>query len=188
MTIGTPTAVVMDGRDAMLAVGMNGEPLPLEHGFPVRMLVPGLYGYVSATKWITEIELTDWDFDAYWIQRTWSKEGPINTQSRIDTVSEGENLSPGRVGIGGIAWAPHRGIEGVEVSTDGGQSWNDATLASQLDIDTWRQYIYYWEARAGSYTLQVRATDATGKTQTPRETPPHPSGATGYHTVGVTVA
>ena len=187
-TTGFRTEIALDGREALVAFGLNGSELPLKHGYPVRLVVPGLYGYISATKWITEIELTDWDFDAYWIQRTWAKEGPVKTQSRIDTVSDGERLSPGKVPVGGVAWAPHRGIERVEVSTDGGETWNRARLASQLGIDTWRQYVYDWDARPGQHTLQVRATDGTGETQTARETPPHPSGATGYHTVSVTVA
>jgi DMSO/TMAO reductase YedYZ molybdopterin-dependent catalytic subunit len=187
-TTGFRTEIALDGREALVAFGLNGSELPLKHGYPVRLVVPGLYGYVSATKWITEIDLTNWDFDAYWIQRTWAKEGPIKTQSRIDTVQDGERLSPGRIPIGGIAWAPHRGIERVEVSADGGKSWNNARLARQLDIDTWRQYVYEWEAKPGEYTLQVRATDGEGETQTAKRTPPHPSGATGYHTVSVTVA
>ena len=116
-TIGTPTAVAMDGRDAMLAVSMNGEPLPLEHGFPVRMVVPGLYGYVSATKWLVELELTTLDaYDAYWIQRGWAKEAPVKTQSRIDTPADGARLAAGRVAVAGVAWAQHRGIERVEVA------------------------------------------------------------------------
>jgi DMSO/TMAO reductase YedYZ molybdopterin-dependent catalytic subunit len=189
-TTGFRTQIALDGREALVAFGLNDSELPLKHGYPVRLVVPGLYGYVSATKWITEIELTDWDFDAYWIQRTWSKEGPIKTQSRIDTVTDGEQLSVGRIPIGGVAWAPQRGIEGVEVSTDGGASWNEARLAANLDeVDTWRQYLYEWEAsKAGEYTLQVRATDGTGETQTAEETRSHPSGASGYHTIGVTVA
>jgi DMSO/TMAO reductase YedYZ molybdopterin-dependent catalytic subunit len=187
-TTGFRTEIALDGREALVAFGLNGSELPLKHGYPVRLVVPGLYGYISATKWITEIELTDWDFDAYWIQRTWSKEGPIKTQSRIDTVQDGAQLSPGRVPIGGIAWAPHRGIERVEVSTDGGETWNRARLARQLDVDTWRQYLYDWDAKPGQYTLKVRATDGEGETQTAKKTPPHPSGATGYHTVSVTVA
>jgi DMSO/TMAO reductase YedYZ molybdopterin-dependent catalytic subunit len=187
-TTGFRTEIALDGREALLAFGLNGSELPPKHGYPARLVVPGLYGYVSATKWITEIELADWDFDAYWIQRTWAKEGPIKTQSRIDTVKDGELLSPGTILIGGIAWAPHRGIERVEVSTDGGETWNEARLASQLDIDTWRQYVYDWDAKPGEYTLQVRATDGEGKTQTAKSTPPHPSGATGYHTLSVTVA
>jgi DMSO/TMAO reductase YedYZ molybdopterin-dependent catalytic subunit len=187
-TTGFRTEIALDGREALVAFGLNGSELPLKHGYPVRLVVPGLYGYVSATKWITEIELTDWDFDAYWIQRTWAKEGPIKTQSRIDTVTNGDSLSSGKVPIGGIAWAPHRGIERVEVSTDGGETWNEARLAAQLDMDAWRHYVYDWDAKPGAYTLQVRATDGTGETQTAKKAPPHPSGATGYHTINVTIA
>jgi DMSO/TMAO reductase YedYZ molybdopterin-dependent catalytic subunit len=187
-TAGFQTDLALDGREALVAFGLNGSELPLDHGYPVRLVVPGLYGYVSATKWLTEIELTDWDFDAYWIQRSWSKEGPIQTQSRIDTVSDNDNLSAGNVQIGGVAWAPHRGIDRVEVSTDDGETWNDARLATQLALDTWRLYVYDWEAEPGKHTLKVRATDGEGETQTEKEAAPHPSGATGYHTVNVTVA
>jgi len=187
-TSGFRTELALDGREALVAFGLNDSELPVKHGYPVRLVVPGLYGYVSATKWITELELTDWNFDAYWIQRTWSKEGPIKTQSRIDTVKDGDKLSPGNNPIGGVAWAPHRGIERVEISTDGGETWNEARLATQLGIDTWRQYVYDWDARPGEYTLQARATDGEGETQTAKEAPPHPSGATGYHSIGVTVA
>jgi DMSO/TMAO reductase YedYZ molybdopterin-dependent catalytic subunit len=187
-TAGFPTETALDGREALVAFGLNGSELPLKHGYPVRLVVPGLYGYVSATKWLTEIELTDWDFEAYWIQRTWAKEGPIVTQSRIDTVEDRDTLTAGAVQIGGVAWAPHRGIDRVEVSTDDGETWNNAKLAAQLGIDTWRQYVYDWEAEPGEHTLKVRATDGDGKTQTESEAAPHPSGATGYHTIGVTVA
>jgi DMSO/TMAO reductase YedYZ molybdopterin-dependent catalytic subunit len=189
-TSGFKTELALDGREALVAFGLNDSELPLKHGYPVRLVVPGLYGYVSATKWLTEIELTSWDFDAYWIQRTWSKEGPVKTQSRIDTVRSGESLRAGGIPVGGVAWAPHRGISKVEVSTDGGETWSEARLASQLDPDSWRQYLYEWDANSasGPYTIQVRATDGEGVTQTARETPPHPSGATGYHTVEVTVA
>jgi DMSO/TMAO reductase YedYZ molybdopterin-dependent catalytic subunit len=186
-TAGFKTDIALDGRNALVAFGLNGSELPIKHGYPVRLVIPGLYGYVSATKWLTEIELTNWNFDAYWIQRTWSKEGPVKTQSRIDTVGDGDNLSAGKNPIGGIAWAPHRGIEKVEVSTDGGQTWNTASLAKQLAEDTWRQYIYDWNATPGDYTIQVRATDGNGETQTASEAPPHPSGATGYHTIDVSV-
>jgi DMSO/TMAO reductase YedYZ molybdopterin-dependent catalytic subunit len=186
-TAGFKTDIALDGRNALVAFGLNGSELPVKHGYPVRLVIPGLYGYVSATKWLTEIELTNWNFDAYWIQRTWSKEGPVKTQSRIDTIGDGDNLSSGKNPIGGIAWAPHRGIEKVEVSTNGGQTWNTANLAKQLAEDTWRQYVYDWDARPGDYTIQVRATDGNGETQTASETPPHPSGATGYHTMDVTV-
>src|SRR5829696_2785107 len=187
-TAGFKTDVALDGREALVAFGLNGDELPLKHGYPVRLVVPGLYGYVSATKWLTEIELTNWDFDAYWIQRTWSKEGPIKTQSRIDTVKNRDKVSSGTVRVGGVAWAPHRGIERVEVSTDDGETWTDAKLAVQLDADTWRQYVYDWETKPGNYTLKVRATDGEGETQTEDKTAPHPSGATGYHTVKLTVA
>ncbi|MEW6638281.1 MAG: sulfite oxidase [Actinomycetota bacterium] len=187
-TSGFKTELALDGREALLAFGLNGSELPLKHGYPVRLVVPGLYGYVSATKWLAELELKGWDFDAYWIQRSWSKRGPIKTQSRIDTISDGQILPAGKVPIGGVAWAPHRGISGVEVSTDGGESWNPARLARQLDVDTWRQYVYDWNATPGEYTLKVRATDGEGNTQTADESPPHPSGATGYHTVSVRVS
>jgi DMSO/TMAO reductase YedYZ molybdopterin-dependent catalytic subunit len=187
-TGGFKTELALDGRDALVAFGLNGSELPVKHGYPVRLVVPGVYGYVSATKWLTDIELTDWNFDAYWIQRTWAKEGPVKTQSRIDTVKDGQQLKPGKVPVGGVAWAPHRGIEKVEVSTDNGETWNEARLASQLDPDTWRQYLYEWDAKPGQYTLQVRATDGTGQTQPQRTAPPHPSGADGYHTMDVTVA
>jgi DMSO/TMAO reductase YedYZ molybdopterin-dependent catalytic subunit len=186
-TPGFRTDIALDGRNALVAFGLNGSELPVKHGYPVRLVIPGLYGYVSATKWLTEIELTNWNFDAYWIQRTWTKEGPIKTQSRIDTVQAGDNLPAGKNPIGGIAWAPHRGIEKVEVSTDGGETWNEARLAKQLAEDSWRQYVYDWNATPGDYVLQVRATDGTGETQTASEAPPHPSGATGYHTIDVSV-
>ena len=187
-TGGFKTEIAFDGREALVAFGMNGSELPVKHGFPVRLVVPGLYGYVSATKWLTEIELTNWDFDAYWIQRTWSKEGPVKTQSRIDTVKGKEKLSAGAVPVGGVAWAPHRGISRVEVSTDDGETWNEARLAEQLDEDTWRQYVYEWDAKPGDHTLKVRATDGDGQTQTNKKSPPHPGGATGYHTIDVSVA
>ena len=184
---GFPTQTALDGREALVAFGLNGSELPIKHGYPVRLVVPGLYGYVSATKWLTEIQLTDWAYDAYWVKRGWSKEGPIKTQSRIDTVRDGDNLSAGTIPVGGVAWAPHRGISRVEVSTDDGETWNDAQLAAQLDVDAWRQYVYEWEAQPGDYTLKVRATDGEGETQTEHRAPPHPSGATGYHTINVTV-
>lgn len=191
-TAGFKSDIAFDGREAILAFGMNGNELPVKHGYPVRLVVPGLYGYVSATKWLEEIELTDWNFDAYWIQRTWTKDGPVKTSSRIDTVSADSDLSAGTIPVGGVAWAPHRGISKVEVSTDGGDSWNDARLAAQLSEDTWRQYVYDWDAPSGEHTLQVRATDGEGETQTATERGPHGGGgndgATGYHTVNVAIA
>ena len=190
-TAGFKTDIALDGREALVAFGLNDSELPVKNGYPVRLVIPGLYGYVSATKWLTEIELTSWDFDAYWIQRTWTKEGPVKTQSRLDTVG-GKELQAGKIPVGGVAWAPHRGIDKVEVSTDNGDTWNEARLASQLHPDTWRQYVYDWDASPGSYTLQVRATDGEGVLQTPEERPPHGGGGTdgaqGYHTVEVTVA
>jgi DMSO/TMAO reductase YedYZ molybdopterin-dependent catalytic subunit len=186
-TIGTPTAVATDGRDAMLAVSMNGEPLPLEHGFPVRMVVPGLYGYVSATKWLVDLELTTLDaYDAYWIQRGWAKEAPIKTQSRIDTPADGAGLTRGRVAVAGVAWAQHRGIEGVEVMIDDG-GWQEAELGVDDTIDTWRQWVFRWDATPGSHTLAVRATDGDGETQTADRIAPFPDGATGHHMISVEV-
>ena len=186
-TIGTPTAVVMDGRDAMLAVSMNGEPLPLEHGFPVRMLVPGLYGYVSAMKWVVDLELTTLDaYDAYWIERGWAKEAPVKTQSRIDTPDSGAQLAPGPVAVAGVAWAQHRGIDRVEVRIDDG-AWEPAELGAEDTIDTWRQWVYRWDATPGSHALAVRATDGEGEAQTGEIVPPFPDGATGYHEILVDV-
>jgi DMSO/TMAO reductase YedYZ molybdopterin-dependent catalytic subunit len=186
-TCGTPTAVLRDGRDALLAIGMNGQPLPIEHGFPVRMVVPGLYGYVSACKWIYEIELTRFaDFDAYWVPRGWSQQAPIKTQSRIDTPRNGAKRAAGDVVVAGVAWAQHRGISKVEVQVDGGP-WAAATLAGTVSADTWRQWWYRWPATPGEHTLRVRATDATGQTQTSTPAPPPPNGATGWHTVRVSI-
>jgi DMSO/TMAO reductase YedYZ molybdopterin-dependent catalytic subunit len=187
-TVGTPTAVVMDGRDAMLAVAMNGEPLPLKHGFPVRMVVPGLYGYVSATKWLVEMELTTFDaFDAYWISRGWAKRAPIKTMSRIDTPRSSQDLRAGDIPIAGIAWAQHKGIASVEVRIDDGP-WQRAELRAEDTIDTWRQWVYRWKAARGDHTIVVRATDKTGYTQTAQERAPIPDGATGWHTIHVTVS
>jgi DMSO/TMAO reductase YedYZ molybdopterin-dependent catalytic subunit len=184
-TCGTPTAVLTDGRDALLAVGMNGEPLPTEHGFPVRMVVPGLYGYVSACKWITEIELSSFDdYDAYWIPRGWAQQAPIKTQSRIDTPRR--QADAGTVMVAGVAWAQHRGIERVEVQVDGGD-WQLARLADTVSADTWRQWSWQWEAASGEHQLAVRATDSTGETQPAEPAPPAPDGATGWHTIQVSV-
>ncbi|MEU7804172.1 molybdopterin-dependent oxidoreductase [Micromonospora arborensis] len=186
-TCGTPTAALRDGRDALLAVGMNGEPLPVEHGFPVRMVVPGLYGYVSACKWVTELELTRFaDFDAYWVPRGWSAQGPIKTQSRIDTPRRRNRLTTGPVTVAGVAWAQHRGIRQVEVRVDGGE-WQQAELAPTVSVDTWVQWSWRWDATPGEHRLQVRATDATGETQTERTQGVVPDGATGWHSVTVTV-
>jgi DMSO/TMAO reductase YedYZ molybdopterin-dependent catalytic subunit len=186
-TAGTPTAVLRDGRDAMLAIGMNGVPLPIEHGFPVRMLVPGLYGYVSATKWLAELELTRFaDFDAYWVRRGWAKQAPIKTQSRIDTPRNGATPVAGRLTVAGVAWAQHRGVSKVEVRVDDGP-WQPATLLPVPSVDTWVQWRFDWAATAGSHTLAVRATDGTGAVQPEERVTPFPDGATGWHTITVSV-
>jgi DMSO/TMAO reductase YedYZ molybdopterin-dependent catalytic subunit len=186
-TIGTPTAVVLDGRDAILAIAMNGEPLPLAHGFPVRMIVPGLYGYVSAMKWIVELELSTFDaFDAYWVQRGWAQQAPIKTQSRIDTPRSGATLRAGTVPVAGVAWAQHTGIDAVELRVDGG-SWTTAELSRQDTVDTWRQWVVRWDAAPGDHRLEVRAADRSGAVQPSQIAPPFPDGATGYHAITVQV-
>ncbi|MFI7277233.1 molybdopterin-dependent oxidoreductase [Streptomyces sp. NPDC049879] len=187
MTLGTPVEAVMDGRDALLAVGMNGEPLPFEHGFPVRMVVPGLYGYVSACKWIEDIELTTFaDFDAYWVRRDWAAQAPIRTQARIDTPRGFDGLAAGTVPVAGVAWAQHTGVDRVEVRVDDGP-WQDALLADEDTADTWRQWRWDWPALPGRHRIEVRATDRTGETQTPERSDPIPGGATGWHSVVVDV-
>ena len=177
-TAGTPTEIVMDGRDAMLAIAMNGEPLPARHGYPVRMVVPGLYGYVSATKWVTQIELTRWeDYDAYWIPRGWSKEGPIKTMSRVDTDRRG--ATPNDVIVGGVAWAVHRGISRVEVRSDGGE-WFEADLGGVPSDDTWKQWMVTLELEPGRHMVESRAYDGDGVPQTEETAPVAPNGAQGY--------
>ncbi|MFI6738049.1 molybdopterin-dependent oxidoreductase [Nonomuraea sp. NPDC050451] len=186
-TCGTPVDVIMDGRDALFAIAMNGEALPVAHGFPVRQVVPGLYGYVSATKWVVDIKVTRFDQDeAYWTPRGWAAKGPIKTQSRIDVPKSGDSLKAGRATIAGVAWAQHTGVDAVEVRVDQGQ-WRQARLAVVAGPDTWRQWSIDWDATAGEHTIQVRATDAAGRTQTEQEAPPAPDGATGWHTITVKV-
>ncbi len=187
-TVGTPTAIAMDGRDAMLAVGMNGQPLPIEHGFPVRMLVPGLYGYVSATKWLTDIELTTFAaYDSYWVQRGWDAKAPVETMARIDTPAGLSTVPAGNVAIGGVAWALHRGIDKVEVQVDEGP-FVPATLAAVDTLDTWRQWSYAWAATTGRHSITVRATDGMGMTQTESRADPFPNAATGWHSLVVNVS
>ncbi|MGH8926872.1 MAG: molybdopterin-dependent oxidoreductase, partial [Acidimicrobiia bacterium] len=183
-TVGFPIEAALDGREALLAVGMNGLALPIEHGFPARLVVSGLYGYVSATKWLSEIELTTWDgFDAYWVPRGWSKEAPIKTQSRIDTPVG--RMDSGERFIAGVAWAPHRGISKVEVQIDNGE-WTEAELSEPLSGDAWRQWRLSYDFVTGSHRIRVRATDGTGITQGEAPVPPAPNGAEGWHTVSVT--
>ena len=180
-------AALLDGREPLLCVGMNGEPLPLEHGFPARLVVPGLYGYVSATKWLRKIELNRWsDAEGYWIPLGWAREGPIKTESRIDVPRSGAKLDAGPTKIAGVAWAQHRGIAKVEVRVDDGE-WREATLSTEVSDDTWRQWSIDWDATSGKHTLQVRATDKTGLTQTEQVSRPAPDGATGYHTRRITI-
>ncbi|WP_406638580.1 molybdopterin-dependent oxidoreductase [Pseudarthrobacter quantipunctorum] len=186
-TAGTPLEVLGDGRDALLAVAMNGEPLPLEHGFPVRLVVPGLYGYVSATKWVTELKVTRFADDAaYWTPRGWSERGPIKTSSRIDVPRNGRPVKAGTVVFGGVAWAQHTGIGKVELRLNRGP-WQQAHLAEGISVDTWYQWKLGVELTEGQYEVQVRATDLAGQVQDERSRPVVPDGATGLHTIRVDV-
>ena len=188
-TAGTPIEALRDkNRDAILAVAMNGEALPLAHGFPVRMVVPGLYGYVSATKWLSEMKVTRFEDDfGYWTPRGWSELGPVKTSSRIDTPRNNRSIPPGTTAIAGMAWAQHTGIAGVEVRIDGGP-WAEARLADAISIDTWLQWVYEWDATAGDHTIEVRATDKSGFTQSETPVRVDPNGAEGWHTITVNVA
>ncbi|WP_306357679.1 MULTISPECIES: molybdopterin-dependent oxidoreductase [unclassified Nocardia] len=186
-TAGSPLSVLTDGRDALLAVGMNGEPLPVAHGYPARLVVPGLYGYVSATKWVTELEVTRFDrAQAYWTRRGWSARGPVKTGTRIDTPRSRSRLSPGRVVVAGVAWAQHRGIRAVEVRIDDGD-WQPARLAAEPSVDTWRQWVFEWDATPGDHTVTARATDGTGAVQTAERRDVVPDGATGHPSVTVRI-
>ena len=187
MTIGTPMAALFDGREPLLCVGMNGDPLPPEHGFPVRMLTPGLYGYVGACKWLGELEATTFaDVDAYWVERGWAPQGTVKTASRIDRPAPFAPLTPGAVPVAGVAWAQGRGIRAVEVRVDDG-GWQPATLLPVPSVDTWVQWRYDWPATPGSHSLSVRATDGTGAVQPEERVDPFPDGATGWHTITVSV-
>ena len=188
-TVTTPLEALTDGRDALLAFAMNGDPLPIEHGFPVRMVVPGLYGYVSATKWVVELNVTTFsDVTAYWTDRGWAPQAPIKTASRIDVPAESAQLSKGgTVAVAGVAWAQHRGISGVQVQIDDGD-WHDATLSGEVSADTWRQWVYQWDAtESGTHTLRCRAIDGNGEVQTDQVQDVMPDGATGWDSRQVTV-
>lgn len=187
-TAGFPTAwALANERESLVAVAMNGEPLPPNHGFPARLIVPGLFGYVSATKWLSEIELTMLDaFDAYWVPLGWSKEAPILTQSRIDVPSDGARVEAGTIPIAGVAWAPDRGIAGVEVQIDE-SGWEPAELSSPISDATWVQFVHRWDASPGDHLVRVRAIDGDGEVQTDQRTPPPPDGARGHHTITVIV-
>lgn len=187
-TVGFPTDwALAEGREPMIAVGMNGVPLPADHGFPARLIVPGLFGYVSATKWLASIELTtEAAVDGYWIPLGWAKYGPILTQSRIDVPAGGSNLPVGRVNLAGVAWAPDRGIAGVEVKIDAG-AWQAAEISQPISKATWVQWLLPWSAVAGPHSIEVRATDGTGTVQTSDTSDPAPDGARGHHRITVTV-
>ena len=190
-TAGFPTAWLHDAanpRDALIAVKMNDAPLPVEHGYPARLIVPGLYGYVSATKWLSELELTTLGaFDAYWVPRGWAKEAPILTQSRIDVPRDSSSLAAGKQAIAGVAWAPDRGVNAVEIAVDGGP-WQPAILATALNKATWVQWKFAWDATPGQHIIEVRATDGTGEVQTADRTPPDPDGARGHDRIAVSVS
>ncbi|MDH6242839.1 molybdopterin-dependent oxidoreductase [Mycobacterium sp. OTB74] len=187
-TAGTPVEALTDDRDSLLAVAMNGEPLPTEHGYPARLVVPGLYGYVSATKWLVDLELTRFDrAQAYWTGRGWSARGPIKTESRVDVPRDGAEVAPGPVTFGGVAWAQRRGVQAVEVRIDDGP-WQPAQLGANYSKDTWRLWSLPWQAQQpGTHRITVRATDGTGAVQTSEEADVMPDGATGWHTVSFTV-
>ncbi|BDZ50282.1 putative oxidoreductase [Frondihabitans sucicola] len=190
-TASTPLSVLQDpGTQALLAIGMNGEPLPIEHGFPVRMVVPGLYGYVSATKWVTSLHVTRFaDEKAYWTTRGYTARGPVKLESRIDTPSPGSTVAPGNDGtvpLAGVAWEPHTGIASVHVRIDSGQ-WREATLANSVSDDTWRQWVYRWPVTSGTHRVQVRATSKDGTTQPAKYVSPAPNGAEGWDEISVTV-
>jgi DMSO/TMAO reductase YedYZ molybdopterin-dependent catalytic subunit len=187
-TAGTPVEALTDGRDSLLAIAMNGVPLPVEHGYPARLVVPGLYGYVSATKWVTDLELTRFDrAQAYWTRLGWSARAQIKTESRIDVPRSGARVPVGPVTFGGVAWAQNRGVRAVEVRVDDGP-WQSAELGANYSNDTWRLWSYRWTATAGSHTMSVRATDNTGAVQTSEQAPVMPDGATGWHTVVFTAS
>jgi len=184
--IGTPMAALKDGRDALLAIGMNGKVLPREHGFPARLVVPGLYGFVSATKWVTKLTATTYAEDeSYWTKRDWATEAPIKISSRIDTPKPLSTIKPGRTAIGGVAWAQHNGIEGVEVRIDGGP-WQAATLGPDAGVDYWRQWYLPWDAPKGSHQLAVRAIGKDGTVQTAVRASSFPDGSSGIQEIVVT--
>ena len=182
-TCGTPLSAVTDDRGAMLAYAMNGDPLPIEHGFPVRTLVPGLYGYVSACKWVRQIEVTTFDsFSAYWTERGWSAQGPVKLASRIDVPGDGHHVKAGRVRVGGLAWQQDLGISAVQVQLDGG-GWQQATLARKDLKDSWRQWVATLDVSPGRHRLACRAVNDEGQVQTAVRADPVPNGASGWHTV-----
>ncbi|MEO7071262.1 MAG: molybdopterin-dependent oxidoreductase [Nostocoides sp.] len=185
MTISTPLAALTDGRDALIAVGMNGAPLPAAHGFPARLVTPGLYGFTGATKWVTKLTLSSYAaHSAYWTQRGWATDAPVLTEARIDVPHDGAKA--GQIAIGGVAWAMHRGVKGVEVQVDGGP-WQQATMGPDAGIDYWRQWYLPWDATHGKHTIVARATDDSGAVQTVSLADSYPSGATGWPTISISI-
>ncbi len=189
MTISTPLDLATDGRDAILAIGMNGEALPREHGFPARMVIPGLYGFISATKWVERLTLTTYaEQSAYWTDRDWATDAPIKISARIDTPQVGSQLEAGRTVVGGVAWAQQQGgVEKIEVQIDGG-GWQAATLGPQVNNDYWRQWFYEWDATSGSHTIAARVIDGDGDVQSAARANPFPEGSSGIQSLLVTVA
>jgi hypothetical protein len=187
-TVGFPTSWAMaPEREPMIAVGMNREPLPANHGFPARLIAPGLYGYVSATKWLSEIQLTTREaVDGYWVPLGWAKDGPILTQSRIDLPATGASVPAGVVQVGGVAWAPDRGVTAVQLRVDGG-AWQNAAISRPISKATWVQWVLPWTATPGQHSLEVEAIDGTGVVQTDQVTSPAPDGARGHHRITVSV-
>lgn len=186
-TISSPLGVFSDGRDAMVAIAMNGKPLPAVHGYPARLVTPGLYGFVGATKWLTRLTLTTYAAEmAYWTKQGWHIDAPIKTASRIDTPRPSSRIKAGRTAIGGVAWAQHRGIRHVQVSVDDGD-WQDARLGPDVGLDYWRQWWLPWDATKGRHSLRVRATDGTGRVQTSKRADPYPGGSSGIQDVVVFV-
>jgi Oxidoreductase molybdopterin binding domain len=180
-TVAFPTSMAMDGRTAMVAVGMNGELLPIRHGYPARLVVAGLYGYASATKWLKEIRLTRLeDFDSFWVERGWAREGPIKLSSRVDVPRVGTTVRAGPVPIAGVAWAPSIGVSAVEVKIDDGP-WQAAELGGVASANTWVQWVFDYDGTPGQHLVAVRAYDGAGRLQIEDPSPPEPSGATGYH-------
>ena len=182
-TCATPLSALTDGRNAMLAIAMNGRPLPIEHGFPVRSIVPGLYGYVSATKWVVDLEVARFaDVSAYWTERGWSEQGPVKLASRVDVPGSGDEVAAGAVRVAGVAWSQHTGVEAVEVALDG-DAWQRAELAGVPNDDCWVQWAASVDVAPGDHQLRVRAIDKQGQVQTGAEQSPRPDGATGWHSV-----
>ena len=187
-TAGFPTEKALDGRTALVAVGMNGEPLPVKHGFPARLVVPGLYGYVSATKWLHAVTLTTLEETTpFWVQRGWTADGRIEAASRIDVPRDGVRVPGGRVAVGGRAWHQHTGVGSVEVKVDDG-AWNEATLAEPISTDTWRLWSWTWDATPGPHTLTVRMHDTNGTPQSSDEHPVYPGASSGLHTIAIDVS